>query len=247
MPYLAAHAMNAPTPAPRDDDRDGSAAPRSSEEAATRYWGAIYAYIRQSGRRDDEARDLTQGFIADVLLGRDLLSKLDEGRGKFRTLLQSAVRNYLADADRFDHAARRHPADARIVRDDAAAESVHDRVSASPDAAFHRAWVGMLIRGACDALRADCAARGRDMAWDVFERRILRPMLEGAAPTPYEDLMARWNLDAPSQVSNTIVSMRRAFAGHLLRLAGAGNAAGDAALARTELAQLLSLLEGRMQ
>jgi hypothetical protein len=85
------------------------------------------------------------------------------------------------------------------------------------------------------------------MAWDVFERRILRPMLEGAAPTPYEDLMARWNLDAPSQVSNTIVSMRRAFAGHLLRLAGAGNAAGDAALARTELAQLLSLLEGRMQ
>ena len=33
-------------------------APRTSDEAAVRYWGAIYAYIRQSGRRDDEAQRL---------------------------------------------------------------------------------------------------------------------------------------------------------------------------------------------
>ena len=237
--------MTTPSPEPRDDAHLREPAPRSRDEAAVRYWGAIYAYIRQAGRRDQEARDLTQGFIADVLLGRDLLSKLDEHRGQFRTLLLSAVRNYLADAYRFDHAARRHPADARIVRDDAAADSVHAPGASDPERAFHRAWVSMLIRDAAEALRADCRASGRDMAWDAFEGRVLRPMLEGAPPVAYEVLVDRWKLHAHSQVSNAIVSMRRAFAAHLLRLVGArpGHAAADA---RTELTELLSLLEGRL-
>ena len=101
--------------------------PDTGNEAAVRYWGAIYAYIRQSGRRDDEARELTQGFIADVLLGRNLLSKLDEGRGQFRTLLLSSVRNYLADVYRFDHAARRHPGRGRLRADDGSADGMADR------------------------------------------------------------------------------------------------------------------------
>ena len=220
-------------------------APASGAEAATRYWGAIYAYIRQSGRRDDEARDLTQGFIADVLLGRDLTSKLDERRGQFRTLLLSAVRNYLADRYRHDHAARRHPAAGRIVRNDGLAEeALGSARGTDPEAAYHRAWISMLIRDAADALRAECTAAGRGAAWDIFDSRILRPMLHGAELASYELLMERWSLDAPSKVSNTIVSMRRAFAGHLLRLVGGTVDRSDAA-AREELRALLALLEGR--
>lgn len=238
--------MTPPTPEPRDDAAPREAAPRTRDEAATRYWGAIYAYIRQAGRRDQEARDLTQGFIADVLLGRDLLAKLDEGRGRFRTLLLSAVRNYLADNYRFEHAARRHPTDARIVRDDGAADSLPDGGSSDPERAFHRAWVSMLIRDAADAARADLAAQGRDMAWDAFDGRVLRPILEGAEPVPYDTLVARWGLREHSQVSNAVVSARRAFAAHLLRLLGARHAAQPDA-ARNELSQLLRLLEARNQ
>ena len=237
-------AMTTPQPEPHDDAARREPAPRSRDEAATRYWGAIYAYIRQAGRRDQEARDLTQGFIADVLLGRDLLAKLDEGRGRFRTLLLSAVRNYLAENYRFEHAARRHPADARIVGDDAAAGSVPDDGSSGPERAFHRAWVSMLIRDAADAARADLVAQGRDMAWDAFEGRVLRPMLEGAEPVPYDTLVARWALREHSQVSNAIVSARRTFAAHLLRLLGARPGASPDT-ARSELSQLLRLLEGR--
>ncbi len=232
-----------PSPDPARDLRERP--PASAAEAATRYWGVIYAYIRQAGRRDEEARDLTQGFIADVLLGRDLTSKLDERRGQFRTLLLSAVRNYLADRYRHDHAARRQPADGRVVRnDDLAADAVGDLRHSAPEAAFHRAWISMLIRDASDALRNDCMADGRGAAWDIFESRILRPMLEGAEPASYELLMRRWGLDVPSKVSNTIVSMRRAFAGHLLRLVGTTVDRSDAA-ARDELRALLALMEGR--
>jgi RNA polymerase sigma-70 factor (ECF subfamily) len=236
--------MSTPPPEPRDDAPFREPPPRSRDEAAVRYWGAIYAYVRQAGRRDQEARDLTQGFIADVLLGRDLVSKLDEHRGQFRTLLLSAVRNYLADAYRFDHAARRHPSDARIVRDDAAADAVAAPADSGPERAFHRAWVSAAVRDAADALREECRAAGREMAWDAFDGRVLKPMLEGAEPVPYDVLVARWNLREHSQVSNAIVAARRSFAAHLLRLLGA-RAGASREDARTELSELLRLLEGR--
>ena len=48
--------------------------PEPSAEAwdllGRRYWPAIYAYIRSSGRNIDDASDLTQGFVCDVLIGR---------------------------------------------------------------------------------------------------------------------------------------------------------------------------------
>lgn len=220
-------------------------APASDREAAVACWGAIYAYIRQAGRPDEQARDLTQGFIADVLLGRGLLAKLDERRGRFRTLLLSAVRNYLADAYRHDHAARRHPGQGRLVAasgdGDAHDDGLVDRATPAPEAAFNRAWVAALVRDAAADLQAECLASGREAAWDIFDRRVLRPMLEGAEPPPYEALVERWNLRAPTQVSNTIVTMRRAFASHLVRRIGAQSGDG----ARGEIRELLTLLEGR--
>ena len=97
-----------------------------------------------------------------------------------------------------------------------------------------------------DALHAECIECKREMAWDLFESRILRPMLEGAPAPSYESLMERWKLTAPSQVSNTIVTMRRAFAAHLVRMMGAASDTSPAG-ARGELRELLTLLEGRMQ
>ena len=217
--------------------------PASDREAAVACWGAIYAYIRKAGRPEEQARDLTQGFIADVLLGRGLLAKLDERRGQFRTLLLSAVRNYLADAYRHDHAARRHPGDGRFVAatGDAHDDGLVDRSTPAPEAAFNRAWVAALVRDAAADLQAECLASGREAAWDIFDRRVLRPMLEGAEPPPYEALVERWGLRVPTQVSNTIVTMRRAFAEHLVRRIGARSGDG----ARGEIRELLMLLEGR--
>lgn len=237
MPRLPA-IMAEPPPSP---DKH---APLTRENVAERCYGSIYAYIRQSGRRDQEARDLTQGFIADVLLGRDLLSKLDERRGHFRTLLLSAVRNYLADVYRFDHAARRHPGRDRLVRGDDGATAEIPGATPPPDAAFHRAWISMLVHESAEALRAETLAAGREWAWDIFERRILRPMLHGATAPTYEELQARWSIDDPARISNTVVQMRKAFAAQLVRRIGATVDRSPAG-AQQELRELLRLIEGR--
>lgn len=240
--YPSTDVPAAPMTTPPDRIRS---APPSSDEASVREWGAIYAYIRQSGRAPEEARDLTQGFIADVLLGRDLRSKLDERRGAFRTLLLSSVRNYLADRYRHDHAARRHPSgDRRHVGGDAIESGIVDHAGVDPERAFVRAWISRLVREAADAVREEALAGGREMAWDAFESRVLRPMLEGAEPPPYERIMARWGLDAPGDVANAIVSMRRAFARRFAALVG-DTVDSTPASARAELRALLGLMEGR--
>lgn len=223
----------------RDAGDPASPTCRESRDAVTvRYYGAIFAYVRQTGRQPEEARELTQGFIADVLLGRDLLARVDTSRGQFCTLLMHAVRNYVNDRYRHDHAAKRHPGDQRLFALEQIAPGFEPGSdSPHPEAAFHRAWIRRLIDSAAEALRKEQMEKDAEWAWDVFSRRVLLPMLNGQAPTPYDQLMDRWKLSSPAQVSNTIVRMRHAFVRHLL--ASVGASVDSPETAREELRRLL--------
>ncbi|MFO0783311.1 MAG: hypothetical protein U0636_06475 [Phycisphaerales bacterium] len=215
---------------------------QSRDEVTVRYYAAIVAYVRQTGRNPDESRELAQGFIADVLLGRDLLTRVDDRRGQFRTLLMHAVRNYVNDRYRHDHAARRHPGQERMRALDAEG-SVPDVSNSknAPEHAFHREWVRSLIDHAADSLHRECQDKGREWAWDIFQSRILLPMLNGQAPTSYESLMDRWQLKTAAQVANTIVQMRHAFVRHLM--AAVGTTVKSPQDAREELRRLLMAFE----
>lgn len=207
----------------RDAGDTSSPTQRQSRDAvAVRYYGAIFAYVRQTGRGNEDARELTQGFIADVLLGRDLLEKVDTRRGQFCTLLMHAVRNYVNDRFRHDHAAKRHPSGERTIGalDRVPREAEPDSNAPDPEAAFHRAWIRRLVDEAAERLHREQLDAEAEWAWDIFARRVLRPMLHGHTPESYEQLMERWNLRAPSQVSNTIVRMRHAFVRHLMECIG---------------------------
>src|SRR5262245_28605206 len=41
------------------------------------YWSPVYAFIRKKGYGYHDAADLTQEFLAEVLVGRDLIGKAD--------------------------------------------------------------------------------------------------------------------------------------------------------------------------
>ncbi|MBT3223936.1 MAG: sigma-70 family RNA polymerase sigma factor [Proteobacteria bacterium] len=60
-----------------------------------RYWYPLYAYARRSGISAIEAQDLTQGFFAS-LLSRNDIAHVSRSRGKFRSYLLSALRNYIS-------------------------------------------------------------------------------------------------------------------------------------------------------
>ena len=64
-------------------------------EFVQRYWKPIYSFLRRKGYDNEKAKDLTQGFFTEIVLDSNLFKNLDSGKGKFRTLLLTALNHYL--------------------------------------------------------------------------------------------------------------------------------------------------------
>ena len=77
--------------------RDGSdtRARRALESLCQTYWQPLYAYIRHQGYGPEEARDLTQGFFAE-LLAKEVLSDVNPEKGRFRSFLLASLRHFLS-------------------------------------------------------------------------------------------------------------------------------------------------------
>jgi len=213
---------------------------RSSRESiAARYWPIIHAFVRQSGRSEEQARDLTQGFVTDVLFGRRLLELAAPERGRFRTLLLDAVTNYLRDDHRRQTALRRAPEEGITVSGGQSLSLCNEHQT--PETAFNRAWVAMLMREAAKHCLAECEAEGRQAQWLCLEHRVLRPALDGSPPATTYDLLAITGLGSVARVAHAIAAGKRRFARHLLNALGVSD--DDNRLAREEISQLLGLLD----
>jgi len=62
----------------------------------TDYWPPVFSYLRRRGYPEADAQDLTQGFFLH-LLEHQTTRRADADRGKFRSFLLGALKNYLAN------------------------------------------------------------------------------------------------------------------------------------------------------
>jgi hypothetical protein len=65
------------------------------EDLCVAYWYPLYAFVRRQGNGPEEARDLTQGYFAQ-LLERCYLEDFDPSLGRFRIFLKASVKNFLS-------------------------------------------------------------------------------------------------------------------------------------------------------
>jgi DNA-directed RNA polymerase specialized sigma24 family protein len=225
----------------RDAAADTPTSRASLEEVARRSWPAIYAFIRASGRSPDEASELTQGFICDVFLSRDLLGKADQSRGRFRTLVMGAVRNYLADMHRRRTATTRRPKHGSIGRLDDLAERTSEPAgmqALTPEAAFNSRYIASIIRAATERLQRVLLEEGDEAGWEIFRLRVLQPSLDGVAAS-YDEIAPRFNLGKGACAARLLVVKRR-FAAILMDELRA--TVEDPADLQDEVADLLALL-----
>jgi len=174
------------------------------------YWTPIYAFIRRSGYGRDAAADLTQDFVAQIVLERGLVEKVDRDRGRFRTFLRSAVRNFLVDQHRRAHAKGRSPTGFTLTG--AALDALDPpETSGEPADAFDRQWAAAILSNVMDRLAADCAACGQEVHWAVFRAAVIDPALGQSSPQPLIDLARTYNIDSPDRVSSMIQTIRRKF------------------------------------
>ena len=218
---------------------DGQVAADALERLVRRYWSAVYAFIRRTGRDVHEAADLTQGFVCDIIISRRLCDYADPLRGRFRTLLLGAVQNYLREQHRNDLRQRTTGSDLRPLP----LEPWPTEVSSdeTPEQAFCYHWSATLVRQVLTDVRAQCEKDGLDAHWDVFEHRVVRPMLLNEPPTDHATLVEQLQLKDESQAANMMITVKRRFARALyLEI---GRTVTDPSQIEDELQELLRDLE----
>ncbi|MCB1127050.1 MAG: sigma-70 family RNA polymerase sigma factor [Verrucomicrobiae bacterium] len=132
-----------------------------------RYWYPLYVFVRRKGVDAAEAQDLTQAFFEDFL-SRNLVTRADPMRGRFRSFLLSSLENFLFNQWRRRTAQKRGGGRVLLSLD---AERAEARFTAepldadAPDVAYARQWARTMLQQTAETLEAEWVRDGRQ---DLF-------------------------------------------------------------------------------
>ena len=161
------------------------------------YWMPARKYVRLKWRASEhDAEDLVQAFFARAV-EKEFFGDYDSGRSSFRTYLRMCLDRFIANERK---------AAGRLKRG-GGVEFVYDAQPAggeSPEDVFHREWVRQLFTLAVDRLRAECAGRGKQTQFAVFERYDL----EGGERPTYAQVAAEVGITV-TDATNYLAAMRR--------------------------------------
>jgi RNA polymerase sigma-70 factor (ECF subfamily) len=147
------------------------ASPQAREALATlctTYWYPLYAFIRRQGHSLEEAQDLTQGFLAELLEKRTL-EIVDPARGRFRSFLLTACKHYLSHerdkakaqkrgGDRLSFSLDFHDAERRY--------GIEPSQKLTPDRLFARRWALAMLDQVLAALRQEYVQKNKGPLFD---------------------------------------------------------------------------------
>ena len=177
-----------------------------------RYWRPVYCYLRRKRYGDQEAKDLTQGFFLEIVLGRQLIDHADQTKGRFRSFIVRSLENYVAGVHRKASARKRSPEGGVAPLDEIDPMRVSlqsDRQG--PDETFDREWASALLGEVLAELEQHCRDGDRAVHWEMFRMRVLAPIMDSAAPRPLGELCAELGVASESKASNMIVTVKRTF------------------------------------
>lgn len=172
-------------------EAQGDAARQALETLCTTYWYPLYAYVRRRGHQPAQAQDLTQAFFTQLLEG-NVLAIADQERGRFRSFLLKAFKNFIATQRRRDSAQKRGGGLRRRSLDFAAGEEryrLEPADTATPERLFERRWALTLLEQALACLREEYESTGRKELFAVLE-----PHLHGGDRLPHAQLAARLDM-----------------------------------------------------
>jgi len=191
----------------------GESARPALERLCHAYWYPIYAFARWRGHDEHQAKDLTQEFFARLLAGSSLQTVSPE-RGKFRTFLLAALKNFLANEWRDSQRLKRGGGKEILSWDGLEAEERfgHEPAdAASPEAWFDRRWAQTVVTSALTQLGGEME---RDGVKDRFE--TLKIFLQGdGGGLSYAEAAQQVGLSEPA-TKTAIFRMRRRY-GELIR------------------------------
>lgn len=172
-----------------------------------KYWRPVYSFVRRSGYTRADAAEITQDFVAEVMLGRDLVGRADPASGRFRSFVKAALKNYLIDRGRSRTGRRADPLLSSMTS--AALDAVESSDVHEPLEAYDRQWAKTILTIALEQVRDDCHRSGLGTHWSVFERRALLPHVHTVPPPSLERIASELQLQSADVVSGMMFTVKR--------------------------------------
>jgi RNA polymerase sigma-70 factor (ECF subfamily) len=155
--------------------KDAPESAAALESLCRLYWYPLYAYVRRCGQSAHDAQDLTQEFFCR-LLEKNWLDSANREKGKLRTFLIAALRNFMSNEWRRASAQRRGGSQLPVPFDPDFAES---RYAADPsptlaaDETFDKEWALTLLDLTVNRLVAEYAKAGKPGDFEALKDCLL--------------------------------------------------------------------------
>lgn len=178
----------------------------------SKYWKPVYCYLRRKGYGNEQAKDLTQGFFHEVVLGRNLIQKADQSKGRFRSFLLIALNRYLITARTGQAAQKRIPKSKLVPLDAIDAPELRQVASElTPEDSFNYAWVSALLEQVLAEVETKCHEEGKTVHWHIFHDRVLDPIMDKTKPPSMKEICRKYAVDSETKASNMMVTVKRRF------------------------------------
>jgi len=177
-----------------------------------RYWKPVYCYLRRKGFGNEQAKDLTQGFLHEVVLNRHLVERADPAKGSFRSLLLHCLRQYVIDERRRETALRQIPKEKLVSLDMADPPELPEAASLlDPDESFNYAWKADLLERVLGEVKESYVNRGMETHWRLFHDRVLQPVLQDCHPLSLKELCTQHGIEDEAKASHMLDTVKQRF------------------------------------
>lgn len=139
------------------------------------YWYPLYAYVRRSGQSPHDAEDLTQEFF-HRLLDKRWLTDANQEKGKLRTFLITALKNFMANEWRRASSQRRGGNRTHIPIDTVFAESRYAADPTAPlpaDHLYERQWALTLLDLTLERLKREFVTAGKPGNFEALKECLM--------------------------------------------------------------------------
>ena len=176
------------------------------------YWKPAYCYLRHCGYDNEQAKDLTQAFFHEVVLNKNLVGRADKAKGRFRSFLLHALKQFATKQNLKERTRKRIPKEKMVSLDVAEPPALPVSLTqASVDDSFNYAWVSTMMERVLSLVRIQCAEHGMKMHWELFYERVVRPALTDRQAPPLTELCQDHGIENVQTASNMIVTVKRRF------------------------------------
>ena len=183
-----------------------------TNELIRKYWKPVYCYLRRKGHSKETAEDMTQAFFHEVVLGRNLIQRADQTKGRFRTFLLTSLDRYSRDVYHKENASKRSPKGYVFSFDTEDLPEITELSSEiGPDEIFHYVWASEVLNDVLARVKEDCCDSDRETNWKLFEARIVLPIINGTDAPSRQELCVKYDINDTQKITNMVEYVKGRF------------------------------------